>query len=166
MLKSTVVVGGMTDHGGIIQEGDDSYTIDGKAAHLEGMTHYCPKCKVVATAESIGYAQTINGRKAILIGDRTSCGAIFVKENQSLQMVERVSSSINSLHLSNFLSEAKCFDEQFILKTDEDELLTNTPYTIKFPDGTLKHGTSDSNGFTERVNTEESQELEIYIGHV
>ena len=166
MGVNTVVVGGMTDHGGIIEEGDSSFKIDGKAVHLEGMKHFCPRRKVMATAQSIGYAQTINDRKAILVGDRASCGAIFTKANQSLNLVERVSSSINSLHLSNFLPETECFDEQFILKTDEDELLANTQYTIKFPDGTLKHGTSDSNGFTERITTEKSEELEIYIGHV
>lgn len=49
-MKALITVGCTTDHGGIIELGNSSFKVDGKAVHLDGMTHYCPKCKVQSVA--------------------------------------------------------------------------------------------------------------------
>ncbi|QHH94515.1 hypothetical protein FPL18_12060 [Acinetobacter gyllenbergii] len=46
-MQAFITRGCFTNHGGKIVEGDDFWLVDGKAAHLEGMSHYCPKCNVV-----------------------------------------------------------------------------------------------------------------------
>ena len=42
-MKALITVGCKTDHGGIIILGDSSFLVEGKAVHLDGMTHFCPK---------------------------------------------------------------------------------------------------------------------------
>lgn len=49
-MKPAIVVGNVTSHGGVIIEGESRWLVDGKAAHLGGMSHYCPKCKVISKA--------------------------------------------------------------------------------------------------------------------
>ena len=49
-MQAFITKGCFTNHGGKIIEGDDSWLVDGKGVHLEGMGHFCPKCKVVSKA--------------------------------------------------------------------------------------------------------------------
>lgn len=44
-MNPFITKGCMTNHGGIVVEADDSFIVDGKGVHLEGMKHFCPKCK-------------------------------------------------------------------------------------------------------------------------
>ena len=39
-MQAFITKGCFTDHGGKIIQGDDSWIIEGKGIHLEGMTHY------------------------------------------------------------------------------------------------------------------------------
>ena len=79
-MQAFITKGCFTDHGGKIIQGDDSWIIEGKGIHLEGMTHYCPKCKVLskAIATENGFMQ-INGRNPIVAGDVSTCGAKYIK---------------------------------------------------------------------------------------
>ena len=79
-MQAFITKGCFTDHGGKIIQGDDSWLVDGKAAHLEGMTHYCPKCKVLsrAIASENGFMQ-VNGKNLIVAGDLSSCGSKYIK---------------------------------------------------------------------------------------
>ena len=47
-LQALITRGCKTDHGGIILDATNTFVIDGIGVHLEGMTHYCPKCKILA----------------------------------------------------------------------------------------------------------------------
>jgi hypothetical protein len=57
------------------------------------------------------------------------------------------------------------FDEQFLLKDRQGNPLSNTYYTAKLPNGKIKHGTTDQSGRTERIQTNDSLKVSIYIGH-
>ena len=166
-MKPAIVVGNMTSHGGVIQEGESRWLVDGKAAHLAGMSHYCPKCKVISKAIPDPHSLNIFGKLLIVAGNKSTCGSEYLPQ-QNLVIVDVTSAKSPSLltNSSNFLPSQSYFDEQFILKTDEGELLANTPYTIKMTDGSLKQGVSDSEGKTERIQTEKAETLELYIGHL
>lgn len=166
-MKPTIVVGSVTSHGGIIQEGESRWLVDGKAAHLGGMSHYCPKCKVISKAIPDSHSLNIFGKLLIVAGNKSTCGSEYLPQ-QSLVVVDMTSARFptTSAYSSNFLPSYPYFDEQFILKTDEGELLANTPYTIKMMDGSLKKGVSDGEGKTKRIRTERAENLELYIGHI
>lgn len=79
-MKALITVGCKTDHGGIISLGDTSFLVEGKAVHLDGMTHYCPKCRVQSRAIASNQGFMIVGGKTIVAeGDTSSCGSRYMK---------------------------------------------------------------------------------------
>lgn len=79
-MKALITVGCKTDHGGIIILGDSSFLVEGKAVHLDGMTHYCPLCKVQsrAIASNQGF-MVVGGKSIVAVGDTTTCGSRYLK---------------------------------------------------------------------------------------
>lgn len=79
-MPAFITKGCFTDHGGIIKQGDDFWQVDGKGIHLEGMTHYCPKCKVISRAIGSEHGlMKINDKNPIVAGDFATCGAQYQK---------------------------------------------------------------------------------------
>jgi len=67
-MQAFITKGCMTDHGGIILQGEDSWQVEGKGAHLEGMTHYCPRCKVMSKAIGSERGSKLMGKILLLQG--------------------------------------------------------------------------------------------------
>ena len=163
-MQAFITKGCFTDHGGKIIQGDDSWLVDGKAAHLEGMTHYCPKCKVLsrAIASENGFMQ-VNGKNLIVAGDLSSCGSKYIKISD-LAVRSRGSGLLSNLH--NLVNKLK-FDERIqLIDKDDDEPLVNVPYYLKnSKTGEIAaQGITDHNGYSERFYTEKSEDIDIYIG--
>ncbi len=57
----------MTDHGGQIIIGDHTFLVEGKAVHLDGMPHFCPKCKIEARAIASNKGFMLVGVKVLLL---------------------------------------------------------------------------------------------------
>ena len=89
-----------TTHGGRIEQCADFWQVDGRGIHLEGMTHYCPKCKVMSKAlgSERGFIQ-INGKNPIVDGDLSTCGSRYMKISD-LAIRERGSRSSHSRAMS------------------------------------------------------------------
>ncbi|HDI1572239.1 TPA: PAAR domain-containing protein, partial [Acinetobacter baumannii] len=145
-----------TDHGGIVSTGDSTYLIDGKAAHVEGMTHFCPKCKVMVTALSSSPLVVINGRAIIVAGDKASCGATFLP-SQSLWVRDQGSSSGSGSSTTN---------DNFVQNTEKENSvvfqfndpktgkpLTDFPYELTLPSGEKIQGKTNRAGKTELAVT-------------
>jgi uncharacterized Zn-binding protein involved in type VI secretion len=79
-MKALITLGCKTDHGGIIVLGDSSFIVEGKAVHLDGMTHFCPKCKVQsrAIASNQGF-MIVGGKSIVAVGDTSTCGSKYLK---------------------------------------------------------------------------------------
>ena len=73
IMRALITVGCKTDHGGIITFGDPSFLVEGKAVHLDGMVHYCPKCNVLskALASNRGF-MVVLGRSIVAAGDTST----------------------------------------------------------------------------------------------
>ena len=99
MSKALVTIGSMTNHGGIVSECDTTFIINGIAVHLNGMKHFCPKCKTVVSAIASDQSTIVNGRAVVLAGDKTTCGATFLG-NQHLVVAQPKSSSSASSAMS------------------------------------------------------------------
>ena len=83
MSKALVTMGSKTTHGRIVTECENSFVINGIAVHLNGMKHFCPKCRMVVSAIAADQSTTILGRAVVIAGDKTNCGATFLG-NQNL----------------------------------------------------------------------------------
>lgn len=103
MSKALVTIGSMTTHGGIVTECDTTFIINGIAVHLNGMKHFCPKCKTVVSAIASDQTTIVNGRAVVLAGDKTTCGATFLG-NQHLVVSQPKSSSSTSSAMSKLQS--------------------------------------------------------------
>ena len=80
-MKPLITIGCKTDHCGIVVEADTSFLVEGKAVHVEGMRHVCPKCKKTVSAISSGKGfLTVNSKTIIMAGDKASCGATFLPQ--------------------------------------------------------------------------------------
>jgi hypothetical protein len=57
------------------------------------------------------------------------------------------------------------FHQQFVLHDARGNVLSDTHYTVRFPDNRLEHGTTDAEGCTRRYRTDGARRLSVYIGH-
>ncbi len=83
MSKALVTMGSKTTHGGIVTECENSFVINGIAVHLNGMKHFCPKCRMVVSAIAADQSTTVLGRAVVIAGDKTNCGAYFLRQSKS-----------------------------------------------------------------------------------
>ncbi|MGR2827523.1 PAAR domain-containing protein [Acinetobacter sp. 1124_18A] len=155
-MKPAIVIGNTTDHGGIVSTGDSTYLIDGKAAHVEGMTHFCPKCKVIVTALSSSPLVVINGRAIIVAGDKASCGATFLP-SQSLWVRDQGSSSGSGSSATNDSFVQNTEKENSVVFHFKDpktgKPLTDFPYELTLPTGEKIQGKTNKAGKTELTVT-------------
>ncbi|MDX8255244.1 PAAR domain-containing protein [Acinetobacter pittii] len=155
-MKPAIVIGNVTDHGGIVSTGDSTYLIDGKAAHVEGMTHFCPKCKVTVTALSSSPLVVINGRAIIVAGDKASCGATFLP-SQSLWVRDQGSSNGAGSSSTNdsFVQNAEKENSVVFQFKDPNtgKPLTDFPYILTLPNGEQIEGKTNKAGKTELTVT-------------
>lgn len=155
-MKPAIVIGNVTDHGGIVSAGDNTYLIDGKAAHVEGMTHFCPKCKVTVTALSSSPLVVINGRAIIVAGDKTSCGATFLP-SQNLLVRDQGSSSGSGSSTTNDSFVQNTEKENSVIFKFKDpntgKPLTDFPYILTLPNGEQVEGKTNKAGKTELAIT-------------
>ena len=166
-MQAFITKGCFTNHGGKIIEGDDSWLVDGKGVHLEGMGHFCPKCKVVskALATQRGFIQ-VNGRNPIVAGDTATCGAKYMKISDLAVRSGGSGSASSSNQVSN-LKDALKFDERVhLVDRDDNEPLAHVPYYLKNSKtgAVVSSGTTDENGYTERFYTAKAEDIDIYIG--
>lgn len=161
-MQALITRGCVTDHGGIVQEGDHTFLIEGIAVHLEGMSHFCPKCKVMVQAMSSkrGFLMS-SGRSIIAAGDTATCGAKFFL-NQHLVVREGGSPSSSTLYSGSALTsllDQTLFDEQVFTQF---EFAEGMPYFIETESGQTYKGVVRGDGKLPRVQTEGA--YQVYLG--
>lgn len=169
-MKQLITVGSKTTHGATISNGDFSFLIEGKAVHLEGMTHYCPLCKTTSTAISSGKGFMMVGDKTIIMAnDKATCGASFIpSQNLVLRVSGSGGSSANNLlnlvsAVSN-LFDSSSFSESFVLVDRvTNEILANTAYKIHRANGDIEEGITDNEGKTKKITSNKNEEIHIEI---
>ncbi|MDH1405886.1 PAAR domain-containing protein [Acinetobacter johnsonii] len=165
-MKALITVGCKTDHGGIIVLGDSSFLVEGKAVHLDGMTHFCPKCKVQsrAIASNQGF-MVVGGKSIVAVGDTSNCGSKYLKISDLAVMSSGASSpKIVSNNTNSFVAEPNFkYGQKFVLQDElTGEPLANVCYEI-YMNGKIIHGRSDKEGFTKLITSKTEAELEIKI---
>lgn len=169
MLKSAVVIGSTTTHGGIITAGCETFTSHGKPVHLEGMKHFCPKCKMEVVAIAEGGLVSVFGQRVILDGDKASCGAVFIAHPTSLtiQKVDKEHFSDQNLKsLSEGNSEEQYSGHYQLINEATNAPMANVRYVIRHADSKqiMIKGITDKDGFTEKLpNHDKSQEVIIEL---
>lgn len=165
-MKALITVGCKTDHGGIIILGDSSFLVEGKAIHVDGMTHFCPKCNVQSRAIASNQGFMVVGNKSIVaVGDTSTCGSKYLKISDIAVMSngsERAKRTSNNTN--NFIpSPELVYGKRFLLQDElTHEPLANICYEI-FMNGEIIHGKTDNKGFTQLITSNTPDELELKI---
>lgn len=162
-MKALITVGCKTDHGGIIILGDSSFLVDGKAVHLDGMTHFCPKCKVQsrAIASNQGF-MIVGGKSIVAVSDTSTCGSRYLKISDLAVMSNAFGNGSSTTNIiapiTNSFTDNKndFYDEQIQLENTNGEPYANIEYLVTFEDGSTCKGITDSSGNTERLKTKTS----------
>lgn len=163
-MKALITMGCKTDHGGTVIEADHSFLVKGKAVHLEGMSHYCPTCRMTVSAISSGKGfLTVGNNTIIMAGDKATCGATFLPQQffvvRSGGAYTNLSQFTNSTPFNDSFSEI--FDEQVVAEFNFSE---GMPYFIETENGKTLRGFIGSDGKLPRISTESSENYRIYIG--
>lgn len=169
-----ITKGATTDHGGTVVECFETFTIDGKKVHLDGMKHFCPKCNKEVFAIASNHTKTMMGKAWVLEGDKASCGATFIA-NQGLGFVgDGGRSSNTSSELVSNLAEStdnkEIYDEQiqFIFEGESDEIVSLINYRLKVGNKVYE-GKLDSEGKTPRFVTDKPEkitDIELFFSNV
>jgi len=167
-MKALITVGCTTNHGGFIILGDSSFTVNGKAVHLDGMAHYCPRCQMQskAIASNRGF-MTVGGKSIVAADDLSTCGAKFIKISDLAVMDQGSSSGSSKASFKNtansvFVPQLQ-YGQRFFLKDElTEEPLINICYEIITKNGTI-HGKTDMDGLTEFATGDSDEEIEIRI---
>lgn len=153
-MQAVITIGDKTTHGGIVTEVDNTFVIQGKASHLQGMKHFCPKCKTIVTAIASNNLVVINGKAMIVAGDKTTCGATFLP---SQNLVGKQNGGINSSILSynsttsnnSFMDSQQVYTAQFEFKNETSrDPLSNYFYILTLPNGEKIENFTGSDGKT------------------
>lgn len=163
-MKPFITLGCMTDHGGIVVDVDHSFLVEGIGVHLEGMKHFCPKCKLVVSAISTGQGFVTVGSKTIIMADDvTTCGAKFLAKQSLVVRDAGSGSGKGNAATTNFLQSSitEVFDEQIVT---EFSFFEGMPYFIETACGQIHKGTIGADGKLPRVSTEGQGSYTLYLG--
>ncbi|MDY7508040.1 PAAR domain-containing protein [Ralstonia wenshanensis] len=183
MMRRIAVVGDTLLNGGTVLSYAGPACTFGNAGHqvaLIGGQAYCEVCKSVGIITKAGGPRRMNFMGEVALdGDEVLCRCLHPKrivavlageawyEDGSGSEIERQranSDLANSVPTTAAVSPI--YDEQFLLKDRQGNVLSDTYYTVGLPNGAIKLGTTDLLGRTERIRTDGVQEIRIYLGHV
>ncbi|WP_090140046.1 PAAR domain-containing protein [Limnohabitans sp. DM1] len=144
-----------TSHGGIVLTGFEHSTWnDGiRQARLGDMV-FCPKCKPHKHTIAQVSGMNVHGVQSALEGDLTSCGAVLLAERASPQ---------DAAAAQRFM-DGTGFDDRYVLRNTDGQVMTNTYYAAQKSDGAMEYGTTDETGHTHFYLTgEDSEQITFYI---
>lgn len=192
MGKEIIRQGDPTSHGGKVIEGSLTDICFDKPIAYMGHQTYCPLCKGNFPIVEGAMTTSFYGNGVALAGMRTACGATLIPTqftdtvewgagsqstptsgaNQAgtspLMSVESATDHAGSAPASPVATSAAPNAYQYdlvFLVQDQDtaQPLASTPYKITLDDGAEILGTTDPNGFTEKIYSDRPQTATIEV---
>ncbi|UOO76372.1 PAAR domain-containing protein [Neisseria sp. Dent CA1/247] len=164
-MKSAIIEGDMTTHGGYVLTGSSRMTVNGKQVALSGDPVSCPKCKGVFHIVEGGYPSVCDNKSIAFEGMLTTCGAKLIgSQTQYTLAVEssHISTDTNPTFTNNSpAEETRYYDEQVIL---DPEITEGIPYFIETDEGKTYYGIVSKLGKLPRVATSEENSYTLYLG--
>lgn len=166
--RSIIRKGDPTSHGGVVLEGHSTATIDGIAIAGLGHMTQCPQCKgAFPIAEGIPNF-TIHGVPTAVEGMKTGCGA-FLIATQNTDTIDTgpgdaygfaSGPASSAASISSSASNANHdYDEQIKFLLGSGAALAGMTYTLTLDDGSKVSGTTNAEGKTERVMTDQPRAI-------
>lgn len=155
--------GDTTSHGGRVIASDMTNTVDGKALALLGDMVSCPRCGGLYPIVNIkaDLHMTFNGRPVASDGDITACGATLIASQSTATASPTSGAGAPVGGSKSVLAQNDGPNRgRFQVVDDNTRLpIRNHPYTVTSADGQTIHGTTDADGHTDWLNTQQAASL-------
>ena len=193
MERRAVMVGDPPSNGGAVLPGElRNATVNGIHHATVGGWVHCTACKSIGVIAKAGgpYRPSWYGFEIALEGDIVLCKCalnpvLIAKAISSgppnVTFDDRIE-SLGALPLATsgfggdtgitlwgspaFFGASAICQIRFLLLDTNSKPLASVFYSVKQPDGKVIHGTSDSQGLTDRIQTDGAAAIEVYLGHV
>lgn len=155
--------GDTTSHGGRVLSCDPTNTVEGKPLALLGDMVSCPRCGGVYPIVKVKTElhMTFNGRPVASDGDMTACGATLIASQGTATASPASGAGAPLGDGKSVLAQNNGPNRgRFKVVDDNTRLpIPNHPYTITSADGQTIHGTTDADGYTDWLNTQQASSL-------
>lgn len=166
MTTPYIVVGCPTTGGGQVISGNSTFLVEGIPIACVGDKATCPKHKTVASIISGDPYMQVMGKAVARVNDSLSCGCkLLPKQNLVVGATGPSSGSGSSSSNNANAVKSKKYSGQYQLLNEIDgKPMANVQYNIKYPDGRIIKGTTDAEGFTQKLaETEQADNIEITL---
>ncbi|WP_151742871.1 MULTISPECIES: PAAR domain-containing protein [unclassified Acinetobacter] len=166
MATPYIVVGCPTTGGGQVISGNNSFLIEGIPIACVGDKATCPKHKTVATIITGDPYMQVLGKAAARVNDSLSCGCkLLPKQNLAVSDTGPGIGAGSSNQNQQTAVKTKQYSGQYQLLNEIDGApMANVQYNIKYPDGRIIEGTTDAEGFTQKLaETDQADQIEITL---
>ncbi|TWI03448.1 putative Zn-binding protein involved in type VI secretion [Luteimonas cucumeris] len=173
MARNWIVVGDATSSGGRVITGSPVADIDGMPVSRVSDRATCPRHKGVFPIVDGDITLVVDGQPVALHGSSLACGCRVLTAQQSHVYVDaggssRASNRSASAEAATAVASVAAFtgkyDEAFILVSElTGKPLAHRGYRVVRPNGSDEMGTTDSDGKTHLVNTDESENLKVEL---
>lgn len=129
----------------------------------EGMSHFCPKCKVLskAVASENGFIQ-VNGKNPIVAGDTSTCGSKYIKISD-LAVRDRGTKSSSAMKIIPLINDLFFSDEYVLIDSETSSIISDMPYKIHRENGKVEEGITDKNGLISSLQNSSAEKIKIEI---
>ena len=166
MTTPYIVVGCPTTGGGQVISGNSTFLVEGIPIACVGDKATCPKHKTVATIVSGDPYMQVLGKAVARVNDSLSCGCTLLpKQNLAVGATGPGNGSSGANNGSSAFTKTKKYSGQYQLLNEIDgKPLANVQYNIKYADGRVIEGTTDDEGFTQKLaETDQADQIEITL---
>lgn len=167
MATPYIVIGCPTTGGGQVISGNSSFLVEGIPIACVGDKATCPKHKTVATIITGDPYMQVLGKAVARVNDSLSCGCkLLPKQNLVVGATGPSNGSSSPINNgSSAFTKTKKYSGQYQLLNEIDgKPMANVQYNIKYPDGRIIEGTTDAEGFTQKLaETDQADQIEITL---
>lgn len=168
-MRAVICKDDPTSHGGVVLEGNMHVRTQGRPIASRGHMTQCPQCKgTFPIVEGLAF-HSYAGIGTAVEGMKTACGAILIATTtKGFMMIDDGGGTVAAA--APFAAGAGAvappaavnFGAFRALDEHSGEPVSGLPYRIELPDGSVRRGVTDANGFTERVTGHDPASVRLH----
>lgn len=163
--RAVICKGDPTSHGGKVLEGNPFATAEGRPIAQQGHMTYCPLCKGnFPIAQGLDF-HTFAGIGTAVEGITTACGAVLIATTTKGRMtIDDRSEALAGATPAAVAPATPPANSGTFRAVDAQTGMpvADVPYRIELPDGSVRRGVTDADGYTERVTGHDPATVKLH----
>lgn len=172
MQRAVICKGDNTSHGGKVLAGRPTMTIDGRPVAQRGHNTFCPQCKGTFPIIEGVPGHTHHGVATAVEGMKTACGATLIASQHQVTIdiapgagAAHGGEEANAVAMPPPEADASQPDYSGVFRAVDrasGKPVAGMPYKIGLPDGSVLRGTTDADGYTQRITRQDPAKVELH----